>query len=111
MNEARPAMGESIMKVEITGDQGQKFDPPVRGIEFINSAGIDVLINVNSSDPEHALGLRPGELMKLIIPVSEYSARINQEALARKKEEHEMLMKCSPTYRAMQGNDKYKMRR
>ena len=98
------------MKVEITGDQGEKFDPPVRGIEFINSAGIDVLINVNSSNPEHTLGLRPSELMKLIIPVYEYSARINQEALAealaRKKEEHEMLMQCSPTYRAMQGNNK-----
>lgn len=94
------------MKVEITGDQGEKFDLPVLGIEFINSAGIDVLINVNSSNPDHALGLRPGELMKLIIPIYEYSALINQEALARKneeqKEEHEMLMKCSPTYRAMQ---------
>ncbi len=93
------------MKVEITGDQGEKFDPPVLGIEFINSAGIDVLINVNSSNPDHALGLHPGELMTLIIPVYEYSARIDQEALARKKEDHEMLMKLSPTYRATQVND------
>jgi len=90
------------MKIIITGDQGEKFDPPVHGIEFINSAGINVLINVNSSNPDHALRLGPDELMKLIIPVYEYSARIDQEALARKKEEHEMLMQCSPTYRAMQ---------
>lgn len=57
------------MKLEITGDQGEKFDPPVPVIEFINSAGIDMLINVNSSNPDHPLRLRPGELMKLIIPV------------------------------------------
>lgn len=91
------------MTIVITGDQGEKFDPPVYGIEFLNSAGIDVLITVNSTSPEHALRLRHEESMKLIIVVREYSARIDKEALARKKEEHEILMRCSPTYRAMGG--------
>ncbi len=90
----------------ITGEQSEKFDPPVQGIEFLNSAGVDVLITVNCSNPDHALRLGPDELMKLIIPIHEYSAWIDQKALSRKKEEHELLMKCSPTYRAMQEGNK-----
>ncbi len=100
-------MGKRVMRmtIEITGNQGEKFNPPVHGIKFVNSAGIDVLINVNSYNPEHALRLRPDEQMMLIIPVYEYSARIDQEALARKNKEHELMMQYSPTYRAMQGNE------
>lgn len=91
------------MKITITGDKGEKFDPPLPRVEFVNSAGIDVLISVNSSDPDCALRLRPGELMTLIVPIYEYSARIDKEALARIKKEHELLMQLSPTYRAMQA--------
>lgn len=68
------------MAIEITGDQGGKFNPPLYGIELINSAGIDVLITVNSSDPEYALRLRPGESYKVIVPVHEYHAWIDKEA-------------------------------
>lgn len=86
------------MKITITGDQGEKFDPPLPRIELVNSAGIDVLISVNSSDPDCALRLRPGELMKLIVPIYEYSARIDIEALARIKKEHALLMQLSTAY-------------
>lgn len=97
------------MAIEITGDQGEKFNPPLYGIELINSAGIDVLITVNSSDPEHALRLRPGESFKLIEPVHEYRAWIDKEALARKNKEHELLMRLSPTYRAMKVDKEPRM--
>lgn len=91
------------MIVEITGDKSEKFNPHVHGIEFVNRAGIDVLITINSSNPDNTLRLRPDETMKLIIPIYEYSVRIDQKALTWKNKEHEILMRISPTYRAMQG--------